>query len=113
MECPKCQSVDVRKDVPAIGKANTCQNCGWLEVTSVTVEPGMNTYERMKRAEIQKQAHTSSTDSTLHTCFMCGKSRIQIESAGLKLILGVYGGICLGCIRLCQEVMEKEGVKTP
>lgn len=113
MECPKCQAVEVKTGIPTIGKANTCHQCGWLEVTSVTLESSMNAYERMKRADLQKQARTSDSDPSLHACFMCGKSRIQLDSAGIKLILGVYGGICVSCIKLCQEVMEKEGVKTP
>ena len=111
MECPKCQAVEVKTGIPAIGKANICQQCGWLEVTSVTLESGMNAYERMQRADIQKQARTSSKDPSLHICFMCGNSRAQLDSAGVKLILGVYGGICVSCIELCREVMETEGIK--
>jgi hypothetical protein len=113
VECPKCQATDIRNDVPAIGKANVCQKCGWLEVTSMTMESAMTADERTKRAEQQRQLRPPSTDPSLHTCFMCGKGRAQLDGAGVKLILGVYGGICVGCVQLCQDVMEQEGAKTP
>lgn len=34
-------------------------------------------------------------------CVMCGKPREQVE----KLILGLHGGICLGCVALCNDVV--------
>jgi hypothetical protein len=113
MECPQCQAVDIRTDVPAISKANVWQKFGWLEVTSMTMESVVTADERMKRAEQQRQVRPPSTDPSLHTCFMCGKSRAQLDGAGVKLILGVYGGICVGCVQLCQDVMEQAGAKTP
>ncbi len=37
-------------------------------------------------------------------CALCGKSREQVR----KLILGVYGGVCLDCIGLCNEIVKGE-----
>jgi len=37
-------------------------------------------------------------------CALCGKSREQVK----KLILGVYGGVCVDCIGLCNEIMKGE-----
>lgn len=38
-------------------------------------------------------------------CVLCGKSREAVK----KLILGVHGGVCLGCVDLCNEVIRAEG----
>jgi ATP-dependent Clp protease ATP-binding subunit ClpX len=35
-------------------------------------------------------------------CALCGKSREQVK----KLILGVYGGVCIDCIGLCNEIIK-------
>lgn len=37
-------------------------------------------------------------------CALCGKSREQVK----KLILGVYGGVCIDCIGLCNEIIKGE-----
>jgi len=37
-------------------------------------------------------------------CVLCGKSREQVR----KLILGVYGGVCIDCIALCNEIIKGE-----
>jgi ATP-dependent Clp protease ATP-binding subunit ClpX len=37
-------------------------------------------------------------------CLLCGKSRDQVH----KLILGVYGGVCLECVSLCNEIIRNE-----
>ncbi|MBI2844371.1 MAG: ATP-dependent Clp protease ATP-binding subunit ClpX [Armatimonadetes bacterium] len=39
-------------------------------------------------------------------CALCGKSRDQVRN--LKLILGVYGGVCLDCIGLCNDIIKGE-----
>ncbi len=36
-------------------------------------------------------------------CVLCGKSREQVS----KLILGTYGGICVDCVGLCNEVIQE------
>lgn len=40
-------------------------------------------------------------------CALCGKSREQVK----KLILGVYGGVCLDCIGLCNEIIKGEAAQ--
>ena len=40
-------------------------------------------------------------------CALCGKPREQVK----KLILGVYGGVCLDCVELCNEIMRGENTK--
>jgi ATP-dependent Clp protease ATP-binding subunit ClpX len=35
-------------------------------------------------------------------CALCGKSRDQVK----KLILGVYGGVCLECVELCNDIIR-------
>jgi ATP-dependent Clp protease ATP-binding subunit ClpX len=37
-------------------------------------------------------------------CVLCGKSREQVK----KLILGVHGGVCLGCVELCNDIVRGE-----
>lgn len=37
-------------------------------------------------------------------CVLCGKSREQVK----KLILGVHGGVCLGCVELCNDIIRGE-----
>ena len=41
------------------------------------------------------------------------KSRARLNEEGIKLILGVQGGVCVSCIQLCQEIIEKERAKAP
>ncbi|MCC6485689.1 MAG: ATP-dependent Clp protease ATP-binding subunit ClpX [Armatimonadetes bacterium] len=41
-------------------------------------------------------------------CALCGKPREQVK----KLILGVYGGVCLECVELCNEIVRGETTKT-
>ncbi|MBV9848634.1 MAG: hypothetical protein JO250_02995 [Armatimonadetes bacterium] len=38
-------------------------------------------------------------------CTLCGKSRQEVK----KLILGVYGGICLECVELCVQIICGDG----
>ena len=40
-------------------------------------------------------------------CALCGKSREQVK----KLILGVYGGVCLDCIGLCNDIIKGEAAQ--
>jgi ATP-dependent Clp protease ATP-binding subunit ClpX len=37
-------------------------------------------------------------------CALCGKTRDQVK----KLILGVYGGVCLECVELCNDIIRGE-----
>ena len=43
-------------------------------------------------------------DRTGERCSLCGKSRDQVR----KLLVGVYGGICLDCVELCNEIIRGE-----
>jgi ATP-dependent Clp protease ATP-binding subunit ClpX len=43
-------------------------------------------------------------DRTGERCSLCGKSRDQVR----KLLVGVYGGICLECVELCNEIIRGE-----
>ncbi len=38
-------------------------------------------------------------------CVLCGKTREQVK----KMILGMYGGVCLDCVDLCNEMIRNEG----
>ena len=40
-------------------------------------------------------------------CALCGKSREQVK----KLILGVYGGVCLDCIGLCNDIIKGDAAQ--
>lgn len=40
-------------------------------------------------------------------CALCGKPREQVR----KLILGVYGGVCLECVELCNEIIKGDAAK--
>ena len=53
-----------------------------------------------------KQRVVSEKRSTTQ-CVLCGKSREAVK----KLILGVYGGVCVDCVDLCQEIIEKPDSK--
>ena len=110
MECPKCKADDVRENVPAISKANVCRKCGWIEVTAVTLESGMNSYERMNHPNIQQETRTPPMPDT---CVLCGKDRDRLNSEGVKLILGLNGGVCVECVGLCQDIISTEGAKAP
>ncbi len=37
-------------------------------------------------------------------CFLCGKTREQVE----KLIVGKYGGVCLDCVEACTDLVRSE-----
>lgn len=37
-------------------------------------------------------------------CALCGKSREQVK----KLLVGVYGGICIDCVELCNDIIRGE-----
>ena len=43
-------------------------------------------------------------DRTHERCALCGKGRDQVK----KLLVGVYGGICLDCIDLCNDIIRGE-----
>ena len=47
-------------------------------------------------------------DRTGERCSLCGKSRDQVR----KLLVGVYGGICLDCVELCNEIIRGESAQT-
>ena len=60
----------------------------------------------------QKQRAPFEERSTSR-CVLCGKNREAVK----KLILGVHGGVCVDCVELCQDIIEKarlesERVKT-
>lgn len=46
-------------------------------------------------------------DRTGERCSLCGKSRDQVR----KLLVGVYGGICLDCVELCNEIIRGESAQ--
>lgn len=39
------------------------------------------------------------------------RSRTQLDSAGVRLILGVNGGVCANCVLLCQSVIDEATAK--
>ncbi|MCX6345254.1 MAG: ATP-dependent Clp protease ATP-binding subunit ClpX [Armatimonadetes bacterium] len=43
-------------------------------------------------------------DRTGERCALCGKSRDQVK----KLLVGVYGGICVECVELCNDIIRGE-----
>jgi ATP-dependent Clp protease ATP-binding subunit ClpX len=43
-------------------------------------------------------------DRTGERCALCGKSRDQVK----KLLVGVYGGICIECVELCNDIIKGE-----
>ncbi len=43
-------------------------------------------------------------DRTGERCALCGKSRDQVK----KLLVGVYGGICIDCVELCNDIIRGE-----
>ena len=44
------------------------------------------------------------TERAGERCALCGKGRDQVK----KLLVGVYGGICLDCIELCNDIIKGE-----
>ena len=40
-------------------------------------------------------------------CALCGKSRDQVK----KLLVGVYGGICVECVELCNDIIRGENAQ--
>lgn len=40
-------------------------------------------------------------------CALCGRTREQVK----KLIVGVYGGICLECLDICNDTIKSESVE--
>ncbi|MHB1456851.1 MAG: ATP-dependent Clp protease ATP-binding subunit ClpX [Armatimonadota bacterium] len=42
-------------------------------------------------------------------CALCGRTREQVE----KLIIGVYGGICLDCLEICNDTIRDDMPLTP
>jgi len=43
-------------------------------------------------------------DRVDNRCFLCGKTREQVE----KLIVGKYGGVCLECVEACTDLVRSE-----
>lgn len=43
-------------------------------------------------------------DRSNERCVLCGKTRDQVK----RLILGVYGGVCIDCVGLCNEIIRNE-----
>lgn len=41
-------------------------------------------------------------DRTGERCALCGKSRDQVK----KLLVGVYGGVCVDCVELCNDIIR-------
>jgi ATP-dependent Clp protease ATP-binding subunit ClpX len=41
-------------------------------------------------------------DRTGERCALCGKSKDQVK----KLLVGVYGGICIDCVELCNDIIR-------
>lgn len=46
-------------------------------------------------------------DRTGERCSLCGKSKDQVK----KLLVGVYGGICLDCVELCNEIIRGDAAQ--
>lgn len=46
-------------------------------------------------------------DRTGERCALCGKSRDQVK----KLLVGVYGGICVECVDLCNDIIKGENAQ--
>lgn len=46
-------------------------------------------------------------DRTGERCALCGKSRDQVK----KLLVGVYGGICVECVELCNDIIKGESAQ--
>lgn len=42
-------------------------------------------------------------------CALCGRTREQVE----KLIIGVYGGICLDCLEICNDTIRDDAAPLP
>ena len=47
-------------------------------------------------------------DRVDNRCFLCGKTREQVE----KLIVGKYGGVCLDCVEACTDLVRSESGET-
>lgn len=47
-------------------------------------------------------------DRTGERCALCGKSKDQVK----KLLVGVYGGICLDCVELCIDIIKGDAAQT-
>lgn len=47
------------------------------------------------------------TERAGERCALCGKGRDQVK----KLLVGVYGGICLDCIELCNDIIKGESTQ--
>ncbi|MEN6357004.1 MAG: ATP-dependent Clp protease ATP-binding subunit ClpX [Armatimonadota bacterium] len=47
-------------------------------------------------------------DRTGERCALCGKSRDQVK----KLLVGVYGGICIECVELCNDIIKGESAQS-
>lgn len=47
------------------------------------------------------------TERAGERCALCGKGRDQVK----KLLVGVYGGICLDCIELCNDIIKGENTQ--
>ncbi len=47
-------------------------------------------------------------DRSGERCALCGKSRDQVK----KLLVGVYGGICVDCVELCNDIIRGGAAQT-
>lgn len=47
-------------------------------------------------------------DRTGERCALCGKSRDQVK----KLLVGVYGGVCIDCVELCNDIIRGEAAQS-
>lgn len=55
-------------------------------------------------------ARLGGYDRNENRCVLCGKTKEQVG----KLILGVHGGVCVGCVELCNDIIrEKQAPATP
>ncbi len=55
-------------------------------------------------------ARLGGYDTDKNRCVLCGKTKEQVG----KLILGVHGGVCVGCVELCNDIIrEKQAPVAP
>ena len=109
MKCPKCKTVDSVNDVQASCWVNVCNECGWLEIASVTLDnAGTKFQDRRNQSLMEKQTETPDDHLSKQFCFMCERSRSRLQDLNVKLLLGMQGGICIDCVGLCQQVIDED-----
>ncbi len=111
MNCPKCKDLEVKVGIDCVGKANTCSSCGWFKVTSITLESGFTLMDKMKLQNMRTEIVHPQMKPINQLCTMCGKNRDRLDSTGVKLILGVHGGVCVECVNLCREIIGEAEIK--